>query len=54
MIETPVRQVDANVAFRVMRALRGKFTRAEPVAALYEKHRFAIVEPAGGWKTRCA
>lgn len=39
MIETLVRQVDANVAFRAVRASRGKFTRAEPVAALYEQGR---------------
>ncbi len=37
MIETLIRQVDANVAFRAVRASRGKFTRAEPVAALYEQ-----------------
>jgi phage terminase large subunit-like protein len=39
MIETMIRQVDANVAFRAVRASRGKFTRAEPVAALYEQGR---------------
>ena len=39
MIETLIRQVDANVAFRAVRASRGKFTRAEPVAALYEQGR---------------
>ena len=39
MIETLIRQVDASVAFRAVRASRGKFTRAEPVAALYEQGR---------------
>jgi phage terminase large subunit-like protein len=39
MIETLVRQVDANVRYRAVRASRGKFTRAEPVAALYEQGR---------------
>ena len=39
MIETLIRQVDANVPYRAVRATRGKFTRAEPVAALYEQGR---------------
>jgi len=39
MIETLIRQVDANVPYRAVRASRGKFTRAEPVAALYEQDR---------------
>jgi len=39
MIETLIRQVDANVPYRAVRASRGKFTRAEPVAALYEQGR---------------
>ena len=39
MIETLMRQIDANVPYRAVRASRGKFTRAEPVAALYEQGR---------------
>jgi len=39
MIETLIRQVDANVPFRAVRASRGKFARAEPVAAFYEQGR---------------
>ncbi len=39
MIETLIRQVDANIPYRAVRASRGKFTRAEPVAALYEQGR---------------
>jgi len=39
MIETLIRQVDANVPYRAVRASRGKFARAEPVAALYEQNR---------------
>ena len=39
MIETLIRQVDPNVAYRPVRASRGKFLRAEPVAALYEQGR---------------
>ena len=39
MIETLLRQVDANIPYRAVRASRGKFARAEPVAALYEQGR---------------
>jgi phage terminase large subunit-like protein len=38
-IGTVVRTIDNNVAFRSVRASRGKNTRAEPVSALYEQHR---------------
>ena len=34
-----IRGVDPNVAFRAVRASRGKLLRAEPVAALYEQGR---------------
>jgi phage terminase large subunit-like protein len=43
MVETLIRQVDASVAIRSVRATRGKFTRAEPVAALYEQGRVCHV-----------
>jgi predicted phage terminase large subunit-like protein len=39
MVEQTLRAVDNNVSFRAVRASRGKFTRAEPVAALYEQGR---------------
>ncbi|MCW2283362.1 phage terminase large subunit-like protein [Rhodoblastus acidophilus] len=39
MIETLLRQIDANIPYRAVRASRGKFARAEPVAALYEQGR---------------
>lgn len=39
MVEALIRQIDPNVAYRAVRASRGKFTRAEPVAALYEQGR---------------
>jgi len=39
MIETLLRQIDANIPFRPVRASRAKFARAEPVAALYEQGR---------------
>jgi phage terminase large subunit-like protein len=37
MVETTVRITDPNVPFTSVRASRGKITRAEPVAALYEQ-----------------
>ena len=39
LVETVIRQVDADVPFRAVRATRGKSVRAEPVAALYEQGR---------------
>lgn len=39
MIESLIRAVDANVKYKKVHASRGKVTRAEPVAALYEQHR---------------
>lgn len=37
MVERIIRSVDPTVSFKEVRATRGKFTRAEPVAALYEQ-----------------
>jgi phage terminase large subunit-like protein len=39
MVEATIRVVDWNVAYKAIRASRGKVTRAEPVAALYEQGR---------------
>lgn len=39
MVEAVIRQVDPMVPFRAVHASRGKVTRAEPVAALYEQGR---------------
>jgi phage terminase large subunit-like protein len=39
MVEAVIRQVDPNVSFRSVHASRGKVTRAEPCAALYEQGR---------------
>ena len=37
LVETVIRQSDRNVSYSSVRASRGKATRAEPVAALYER-----------------
>ncbi|WP_040489742.1 DNA-packaging protein [Fulvimarina pelagi] len=39
MVEAVLRTVAPNVPYRAVRATRGKWTRAEPVAALYEQGR---------------
>lgn len=39
LVEQVIRQIDPLVAYRGVRALRGKTARAEPVAALYEQGR---------------
>ncbi|MEO0718152.1 MAG: terminase family protein [Pseudomonadota bacterium] len=43
MVEAVLRQVDPTVAYRAVRATRGKRLRAEPVAALYEQGRVSHV-----------
>lgn len=39
MVETTIRTVERHIPYRALHASRGKQTRAEPVAALYEQHR---------------
>ncbi len=39
LVSTLIRQVDGTVAYKAVRASRGKVVRAEPVAALYEQGR---------------
>ena len=39
MVETTIHTVDGGVPVRKIHAKRGKYTRAEPVSALYEQHR---------------
>lgn len=39
LVEAVLRTVDPNFAYKAVRASRGKLTRAEPIAALYEQHR---------------
>jgi phage terminase large subunit-like protein len=43
LVEAVLRQVDARVPVKPVRAMRGKWLRAEPVAALYEQGRVAHV-----------
>ena len=39
MVEAVIKEIDRTVPFKPVRATRGKFVRAEPVAALYERQR---------------
>jgi predicted phage terminase large subunit-like protein len=43
MVETTIRTVDPNVPFTAVHASRGKYTRAEPVAALFEQNKIHLV-----------
>jgi phage terminase large subunit-like protein len=43
MVEAVLREVDSTVPYRAVHATRGKRTRAEPVAALYEQGRVSHV-----------
>ena len=45
LVETVLRTVRPSIPFRAVHASRGKRTRAEPVAALYEQGRVSHVEP---------
>jgi phage terminase large subunit-like protein len=39
LVEAVLRTVDSSFAYKAVHASRGKLTRAEPIAALYEQHR---------------
>ena len=43
LVESVIRQIDSTLPIRSVRATRGKWLRAEPVAALYEQGRVAHV-----------
>ncbi len=45
LVEHVLRTVDPNVSYRSVHASRGKFLRAEPIAALYEQRRIHHVGP---------
>lgn len=49
MVESVVRAVDEGVSYKAVHATRGKVSRAEPVAALYEQGRVHHVGPASAY-----
>jgi phage terminase large subunit-like protein len=48
LVENTIRVIDKRVAYKAVHASRGKRTRAEPVAALYEQKRVHHVGPLQG------
>ena len=54
MVLAVIRQVDENVPVEGVRASRGKWMRAEPVAALYAQGRVRMPAVAGAGRRRCA
>ncbi len=45
MVERILRSIDPHVSYRAVRATRGKVTRAEPIAALYEQGQVYHIKP---------
>ena len=52
MVENTVRTIDKSISFKGVHAKRGKFLRAEPVAALYEQGRVHHVGVLAGLETQ--
>lgn len=52
LVERVIRSRDATVSFRAVRATRGKITRAEPIAALYEQKRVFHLRPFSQLETQ--
>ena len=48
LVEAVIRQIDRTASYRAVHASRGKFARAEPVAALYEQARVSHVRDGAG------
>jgi phage terminase large subunit-like protein len=44
LVQKVVKTIDPNVSYKAVRATRGKFVRAEPIAALYEQKRVKHAE----------
>jgi phage terminase large subunit-like protein len=45
LVERILRSLDPTIPYKAVRATRGKFTRAEPIAALYEQNRVFHTRP---------
>jgi predicted phage terminase large subunit-like protein len=43
MVENTIRMIDASVPYKAVHASRGKVTRAEPIAALYERRKISHI-----------
>lgn len=45
LVENVLRSIDSSIPIKAVRATRGKYTRAEPIAALYEQNRVFHSQP---------
>lgn len=45
LVERILRSLDPTIPYKAVRATRGKYTRAEPIAALYEQRRIFHIHP---------
>lgn len=55
LVERILRAIDGSISYKAVRATRGKATRAEPIAALYEQQRVFHVRPLRDLETQiCA
>lgn len=45
LVAQVIKAVDATISYKSVRATRGKYTRAEPIAALYEQQRIFHSRP---------
>lgn len=52
LVERILRSLDPTIPYKAVRATRGKFTRAEPIAALYEQCRIFHTHPFGLLETQ--
>jgi phage terminase large subunit-like protein len=52
MVATIIRGIDPNISYKGVHATKGKRTRAEPVAALYEQHRVKHFGSHAGLETQ--
>lgn len=52
LVEQVIRSVDKTISYKSVRATRGKYTRAEPIAALYEQQKVFHVRPFSKLETQ--
>jgi predicted phage terminase large subunit-like protein len=52
LVERILRSFDPTIPYKAVRATRGKYTRAEPIAALYEQHRVFHARPFSELETQ--
>jgi phage terminase large subunit-like protein len=53
LVERVLRGIDPTIPYKAVRATRGKATRAEPIAALYEQKRVFHARPLSLLETQC-